>query len=495
MTWLATLSWFLVGLYGVFYNISYIDEAKYLIKGWLMTTGQIGYYSTPEFFYQHMPGGLLWFGLGQKLFGPNLLVARLQSLALSGLIFWLTFTLTKTILGKTAGKLGLLVLSLMPVVCLYYSSAVPQALVITTLLLAFIALAKRKYLWSSFWFTLVLIVRENFIFTLGLYLLFLIWQLKNVKEIGKNLAVIAVTLLIFILPGWPGILTMFSLFPGLKTLLDLPKIAQDPDVIHQVFDLPLYFTAIKEFVGIYLSFLLSFLWALIKIRQVKLPEFKLRLLYFLLAVAGFNFFAHVWGAFNSSPRAIVSYMAYIGPLLAVITAVLISNFKQSWLKVYPVLLVIALISIKFASIPGGLKQPTHLQQINNSVSEVKQLTAGKDKIIWLAEPITLYLSGKISYYPLINHTNFFRSSTDTQAVRRLGFWNQEIMKGWLNEADFVVVDANRLAFLEQKSPEGKSTATMIRTTLEDNFTLVTPNNYIWPGNLSFYLPNNIATTF
>src|SRR3990167_1812652 len=134
MTWLATLSWFLVGLYGVFYNISYIDEAKYLIKGWLMTTGQIGYYSTPEFFYQHMPGGLLWFGLGQKLFGPNLLVGRLQSLLLSGLIFWLTYLLAKNLAGKTAAKLSLLILSLAPVAGLYYVSAVTQGLSVVTLL-------------------------------------------------------------------------------------------------------------------------------------------------------------------------------------------------------------------------------------------------------------------------------------------------------------------------------------------------------------------------
>src|SRR3989304_8630071 len=122
MTWLASLSWFLVGLYGVFYNISYIDEAKYLIKGWMITTGQVSYYSTPEFFYQHLPGGLFWFGLGQKLFGPNLLVARLQSLLLSGLIFYLTYLLAKALADKTVGKLGLMLLSLVPVVGLYYAS-------------------------------------------------------------------------------------------------------------------------------------------------------------------------------------------------------------------------------------------------------------------------------------------------------------------------------------------------------------------------------------
>src|SRR3989338_5246181 len=78
--------WVAAGIYSLIFNVSYIDEAKYIIKGWLILTGQVGYYTTSDFFYQHMPGSLLWMGLGQKFFGPSLLVGRLQSFILSLLI-------------------------------------------------------------------------------------------------------------------------------------------------------------------------------------------------------------------------------------------------------------------------------------------------------------------------------------------------------------------------------------------------------------------------
>jgi hypothetical protein len=97
---IAVISWVLAGIYGVIFNISYIDEAKYLIKGWLITTGQVGYYSTPEFFYQHMPGGWLWYGMGQKLFGPSLLVGRVQSFLVGLMILSLSFVLGKRINDK-----------------------------------------------------------------------------------------------------------------------------------------------------------------------------------------------------------------------------------------------------------------------------------------------------------------------------------------------------------------------------------------------------------
>ena len=120
----AVTSWVLVGIYGIIFNISYIDEAKYLIKGWLITSGQVGYYSTLGFFYQHMPGGWLWYGLGQKIFGPSLLVGRVQSFLVGLLILGLSFVLGKRLKDKKGGIYSLAMLSLGPVIALYYSAAV-----------------------------------------------------------------------------------------------------------------------------------------------------------------------------------------------------------------------------------------------------------------------------------------------------------------------------------------------------------------------------------
>lgn len=492
MTWLAIINWFLVSLFGVFYNISYIDEAKYLIKGWLMTTGQIGYYSTPNFFYQHMPGGLLWFGLGQKIFGPNLLVGRLQAVIIGWLILYLTYVLAKNLAGKTAAKLSVLILSLAVGAELYYSSAITHGLAAAILLLAFISTSRKKYLWSSFWFALAFIVRENFLFTLIIYLVFLVWQLKISKALLKNMTVILLILVIFFAPGWPGILKILNNFPGVSWLLPIDlaqKIVLGLNWQKQNYDLFLYWVAIREFGVIYFSFLICLLTGIVAMIKLKLAANLKPVWLLLLTIACFNFLAHTWSAFQLTPRAIVSYLPYFAPLMAVIGGVALNRSPKSLLKAYPVLLTLALFTNRYSSIAGHFNQPTHLQQINQSIQPLKEITADKNKIVWLSEPIALYLAGKISYYPLINHTNFFKPSEDTVTVRSLGFWNQEMMSQWLNQADLVVMDSNRLLILSRNSLT-RPTAEMITERLQTQFILLKIDHYIWPGNLNFYLPRN-----
>lgn len=490
MIWLAIISWLLIGVFGVFYNISYIDEAKYLIKGWLMTTGQVGYYSTPEFFYQHMPGGLLWFGLGQKLFGPSLIVGRWQSLILSWLILWLTYLLAKKLAGKSAGILSVLILTLAPGVVLYYASAIPHALSITLLLLALITASRKKYLWSSFLFTLTFLVRENFLFTLIIYIGFLAWQLKVTKSLLKNLVIIALTLAVFFAPGWPGILNVLKNFPGVSSLLPISpaeKAVLGLNWMVKNYDLNLYIRAIQEFGVIYLSFIISLTAAALAMLKLKLPTKIKPAWILLLIIAGINFLAHVWGAFQLTPRAIVSYMAYVAPLLAMIGGVALNRMPKKWFGIYPLLLVMAIFTIRYNSVAGHFNHPTNLQEINQSIQPLRDITAGKNKIIWLSEPIALFLAGKVSYYPLINHTNFFKPSDDTVTVRSLGFWNEEMMSDWLNQADLVVIDSNRLGILNQ-NPQTQPIVKMITNRLKIQFVPLPIETYIWPGHLSFYLP-------
>ena len=254
------------------------------------------------------------------------------------------------------------------------------------------------------------------------------------------------------------------------------------------YDLNLYIRAIEEFGVIYFSFIVSLVAASITMIKLKLAAKIKPIWYLLLIIAGFNLLAHTWSAFQLTPRAIVAYLAYIAPLMAVIGGVALYRSPKSWLKAYPFLLILALFTNRYSSVAGHLNQPTNLQQINQSIQPLKELTAGKNKIIWLSEPMALYLAGKISYYPLINHTNFFKPSTDTDTVRSLGFWNQEMMFQWLDEAELVIIDSNRLYLLNQNALT-RPTVEMIISRLQTQFTPLPINNYIWPGNLSFYLPN------
>lgn len=481
------LVWLIVGIYGIFYNITYVDEAKYLSKGWLMTTGQVGYYSTPGFFYQHMPGGLLWYGIGQRIFGPSLLVARLQSLVIGLLVMLFSYKLAKQ-LGLRAKKNILLILSLAPVSILYYSSAVPQSLAVLSLVMAFYWLYRSRYRWATIAFSASFIIRENFLFTLIIYLLFLVLELKNnLKELVINLAVLLIVLGVFFAPGWPEILNILKNFPGVSLLMPIPMVEKSvlqPSWIKEGFKLSKYIQAVKEFGEVYFSFLLVGLIGLVNGLKHKVLWLKDRRWQLLIIVSGFNFLAHGWSAYQLSPRSIIPYLAYIFPLIAVIIAKLLPN---KIFKYYALFLILGLAGLPLASLFQRPSQGNTIQRLTLSANSLKKVVDQKEKIIWLTEPMPLYLSGKVSYFPLINHTNFYKPSTDTATVKSLGFWNKAMMEQWLKTADLVVTDSNRLSLLKS-NPKTIDVAILIEEKLLSEYKSIPAPENVWTENLRFYEP-------
>ena len=501
--------WITAGIYSLIFNVSYIDEAKYIIKGWLILTGQVGYYTTSDFFYQHMPGSLLWMGLGQKFFGPSLLVGRLQSFILSLLILASSWWLSRKISGRVAGVMTLVLLSLSPTVTFYYSTATPQSLLVLVLLLGFICLydglvnqSKLKFWLASICFSLTFIIRENFLFTLLLYLSFLMVVLgKKIGPLLKHLIVIGITLTIFLLPGYPGTINILKNIPGVSFLLPVSQPEKEVLSLYWKEDLQtlaLHFRAIRDFGVVFHSLiiiggLLVIDW-LIHRKKFSLG-FKPRQLYwlFLITVAGFNFIIHSWAAFKLSPRAIVSYFPYITPLIAVIMADRLADWfkrvknKKIALLGYVVLLVLLPIGVRYGTNFAIPTKWPDLRVINRSGEILKPLVAGKTKIIWISEPISLFMAGKVSYYPLINHTNFYKPTDKTEIVKSLGFWNIAMLEDWFNEAELVVVEDNKMKLLGESS-QAREVSEFIKENLANKYKLIWKTNDIWQGGLNFYQP-------
>jgi len=486
ISWLAILIWVAVGIYGIFYNLTYVDEAKYLIKGWLITTGKVGYYSTKSFFYQHMPGGLLWYGLGQKFLGPNLILARIQSFVLGLLILGASFLTAKKLFSEKAGVIALALLSLTPIVTLYYSSAVPQSLAALMLGLGFLSLVKEKRWWATVWFSLSFISREQFIFTLVIYLVWLFRFYR--KEFLKHLVVSLIILTAFMGPGMPRILNVIKNFPGINTLMPISQVEKEILSLHwqqQTHGFKLYFRAIKEFGVIYFIWFLAGVVSFWKSKRLKIKK-SLKLTWLLLVVIFiFNFLAHGVAAFQISPRAIVSYFGYTAPMAAVIVGGLLSKKikDRQALKIYLLALLLVPISMIYSSIFTKPDGENVINEVNRSAEVIKDLTEEKEKIVWLAEPMSLYLAGRISYYPLINHTNLYKPLDETETIRDLGFWNQEIMAGWLKEADMVVWNDNRLKLLNQ-NPDTKHFPAWFEKEIDD-WKEIEINYNVWPKNLRF----------
>lgn len=502
------LVWIFWGVYGVIYNISFIDEAKYIIKGLYILNGEVSYYKTGGFFYQHMPGSLLWFGLGQKIFGQSLLIARIQSFLIGLFIPFLTYLLTFKITKKeNVALISSALLTLSPALIFYYSTATPTSLIAFLFLLGFLFLFEKKYVLSSLFFTLLFIVRENFLFTLVFYLIFLFLLLrKNIKLYVLNFFAVLATLIIFIAPGFKGIINIFKNIPGLNLLLPISNSEKAILALNwqnDLHDFLLNLKAVAQFWSIYQLWLLIIIFVILVVihkKWFKKEKIKIKnapFLAFLTFIAFFNFLAHSYAAFKLSPRAIIHYFAYFVPLFAVIWSLLIQQFltqirlKHNWIVLFiffflgfsiPSLRELALISFPF-------KEPA-LIKINHSAKEFEAILPKEQRVVWLAEPITLYLARGKSFYPLINHFNFYKSTSDTKTVQALGFWNQEMLQDWLEEVNFVFVDPNKISILKQTS-ESKELVTFLESYLETNYRLVKVfNDNFWPKNLIWFEKKN-----
>ena len=136
---------------------------------------------------------------------------------------------------------------------------------------------------------------------------------------------------------------------------------------------------------------------------------------------------------------------------------------------------------------GGLGVIHQFTTIQDQVNEIKKVVNNKEKIVWLSEPMVLYLTGEISYYPLINHLNFYKPHPEVEAVKSLGFWNEEMMRGWLQETDLLVVDQNKMRGL-LKNEKTRSLNKLVNDQIDTNFEKLEITTDIWPGKLNFYQP-------
>jgi hypothetical protein len=402
-------------------------------------------------------------------------------------------------------------LSLAPVTALYYSAAVPQSILALMFLLGFIFLfdglvgkKQNRFFLATICFSLLLVIRENFLFSLGLYFVFLAYVFrKDISKILPHLGLSLITLGLFLTPGYPGTIQVFKNFPGVSQLLPVRGAEQDILSLYWKKDLQsiqLYFRAIREFGIIFHAWFIGFGWLLFSWmkkgwKMTKLQKTTKELYWiFLVGLTGFNFLIHSWAAFKLSPRAIISYLAYIAPLIAVILASLIvsqiktKKIENRVIMVYISLVLLAPVGIRFARIFAIPTKQPDLRQVSLSRKLLKPKIFDKEKIVWLAEPISLYLAGRVSNYPLINHINFYKPSNDTKTVSLLGFWNQPMLDNWLNEADLVVVDANKIRLL-QGSNKGILLANFIEQRLAEDFEFIEESDSIWPGEMKFYLPN------
>lgn len=473
---ISLLTYLSFTFYGLFFNFTWVDESKYLIKGYLMASGKVSLYNTPGFPYQHMPLAMPWFGLGQLLAGPSLLVGRLQGMITGLAVLFLSYKLSVTLKNKTAGLITLLLLSFSFNTVLHYSTATPEAIVAFFFVLAFLILyqALRKnsvylFILASCLFTIIFLLRENFLPTLFVYYAFLLIILakKPVYFLFNLLVSFSLIFIVFFF-CYPGITKILANFPILNLFLATPLERQVLDIHWYTanFTNELKFGALYQLLRTYqLFFLFSFMIFIFYISRLKktyqvLKKPRIFYFIFMLSVILLNFFVHLFIAFKLSPRAIIPYFDYIFPLCAILAGVMFTNvWKAISLTPFKSLFFYFLIILIFLSfnptfsplfqLPG---QKSTLIQINQDAQTLTKFIPADTKVFFLGETIPLYLAGKDTYWPLYNGLNLFKPGAETKIVNKYGFWNEELAQEWLKEAGLLVMERSKWQRVNQEKP-------------------------------------------
>jgi len=150
-------------------------------------------------------------------------------------------------------------------------------------------------------------------------------------------------------------------------------------------------------------------------------------------------------------------------------------------------LILAIAGLPLASLFQRPSRVNTLQRLTLSANSLKKVVEQKEKIVWITGPMPLYLAGKVSYFPLINHTNFLKTSTDTETVRALGFWNKAMMEQWLKTADLVVIDDHRQKLLKS-NPKTIDVAILLEEKLLSEYKSIPAPENVWSEELRFYEP-------
>ena len=67
--------------------------------------------------------------------------------------------------------------------------------------------------------------------------------------------------------------------------------------------------------------------------------------------------------------------------------------------------------------------------------------------------IFLYLPDVHVYGPQLNHLHYYFNGGDTETLRRFNYWNDELARRWLDEADYILVQNTEKVYLTDEMLE------------------------------------------
>ena len=191
-----------------------LDEGSYLYKGYLLATGAYKPFQPYGLWINKMYLSFFFWGWVQALFAPGLLVPRYFAVFLSALNLLGLWVVSRRMGNRWLATIAVWVLTLNPTLISIYSTARSEVLVICILTWVLVlSLGANRTAWqiitSAILAGIMILTRENMVFILPFFILYIFWQH------GRNKGILAlISIIIVILVGhiiyWPGIMYLWE---------------------------------------------------------------------------------------------------------------------------------------------------------------------------------------------------------------------------------------------------------------------------------------------
>ncbi len=339
--------------YYALYQIPVMDEGAYLIKGYQFALGNYKPFQPYGFWTNKMVLGFYIWGWIQVIFSPGLLAPRLFAVVFGVATVVGTWLTIKRVGNKWFGMISVWTFALNPYLVGNYSWAVSQILVITMLTwILFLILDRNLPTWriiaASILSVVLVFTRENMVFFLPLFLLYVFWQhgkKKGFYALGVVLALFIIGHLLF----WPGILYLWERwipdFGSITTESDGPSFGADiggNSLYQRVLSLT---TALRVFLVPLLGSLLVLIF--FPIKKAWKSDFHRKSTVFLLVTFAIFLAAHTYASagLDYCVFCTAQYFAFFGSIGLILFAASYESLKKSDSPLRKILSAVLLIII------------------------------------------------------------------------------------------------------------------------------------------------------
>lgn len=482
------------------------DEGGYLYEGWL-TVSQ-GHLPFRDFHAKLPPLLYYLYGIGQHLFGPSVLVGRIESALFMFGGLALALKLARRMGGPWAGVLLVWLVAANPFFLNHslHAYAVAPTAFFVVLALALLSLPRfgvGALLGSGAAIGAMLLCRHDLLPLALVLWVFILWKAPapltmRVWAVLVSWLVFALAILPFYLQAPDNVLqslTLGKLGPRLPSVAGFAEAAPvNPRTLA-------WYTmiAIRYYAGALI--LLGAALAVFCCSQNRLGRScALSASALALAAAGVQWFSHVPAALATGGNVFYLLDPYIFWAVALGAVGLFTMLPHiagapapSWSRLVGAVGVLAILMPVFTG-PGpffnvSLSRPTELSRIRSGTEALKRHIPPDATIFTVDDPHHFLEAGLVLPHSLTHQLFSFREAGDTERLRSAHFYNEEMIREWLSgDAQYAVISASTERFMlhSGRYPHAERLHRLITKLIEKNYRLVAVVPEAYGGPLRIY---------